>query len=329
VDPELKDLLYSLAQRYEQKSDLVGAKTVYKHLFAHDITYRDVKDRFELLSGATSDPLAFEKTSILNSLSEEAKRRYELLEEVGRGAMGIVYRAHDNELQEIVALKILPDNLSNNPEAVRRFKAEARSARRLSHPHIVRIHDIGEEMGRKYISMEFVAGTDLKKRIRSEGPVPFESLLSYAKQICSAIAYAHKVGIVHRDLKPANVMLDTEGQIKVTDFGIAKIVESTEATLAGAVIGTPLYMSPEQVQGVSVDERADIYSLGILFYELHSAHPPFTQGDLAHQHLHAVPKRLEGCPREFADLVGRCLEKKRENRWASAAEMLEALKTIS
>ncbi|MCX7015264.1 MAG: tetratricopeptide repeat protein, partial [Candidatus Sumerlaeota bacterium] len=258
VDDEVKELLYDLGQRYEQKSDLAGAKTVYRQLFAADIAYRDVKEKFEMLSGATSDPQVFEKTRILNSLSEAAKQRYELLEEIGRGAMGIVYRARDNELQETVALKILPDNLSNNPEAVRRFKAEARSARRLSHPHIVRIHDIGEEMGRKYISMEFVEGSDLKRRLRADGPVPYPQLIDYAEQICSALAYAHTVGIVHRDVKPANIMVTKDGQIKITDFGIAKIAESTESTLAGAVIGTPLYMSPEQVQGATADSRADI-----------------------------------------------------------------------
>jgi serine/threonine-protein kinase len=198
----------------------------------------------------------------------------------------------------------------------------------LSHPHIVRIHDIGEEMGRKYISMEFVDGTDLKKRLRSEGPVPLDQLLAYAKQICSAMAYAHKVGIIHRDIKPANVMLTRDDQIKVTDFGIAKIVESTEATLAGAVIGTPLYMSPEQVQGSIADARADIYSLGILFYELFSGRPPFTEGDLAYQHLHVDPKPLAGAPERFWALLDRCLKKKREERWQTVDAMIEVLEEI-
>lgn len=325
IDSEVKDLLYQLAQRYEQKHDLVGAKTVYRQLFAADIAYRDVREKFEALAGSTSDPLVFEKTSILNSLSDEAKRRYELIEEIGRGAMGIVYKAHDNELNEVVALKILPDNLSNNPDALKRFKAEARSARRLSHPNIVRIHDIGEEMGRKYISMEFVEGTDLKKNLKANGTPDFQEVLAYARQICAAIAYAHSEGIIHRDIKPANIMLTKDKRIKVTDFGIAKVCESPDATLAGAIMGTPLYMSPEQVQGVVVDNRSDIYSLGILFYELTNGRPPFTEGDLAYQHMHVDPKPLENVPEEFWQVVKKSLSKNREDRWTTVDEMLSAL----
>jgi eukaryotic-like serine/threonine-protein kinase len=239
--------------------------------------------------------------------------------------MGIVYKAHDNELNEVVALKILPDNLSNNPEALQRFKAEARSARRLAHPNIVRIHDIGEEMGRKYISMEFVEGTDLKKKLRSGGALSFEEILAFARQICAAISYAHGEGIIHRDIKPANIMLTKDQRIKVTDFGIAKVCESPDATLAGAIMGTPLYMSPEQVQGVTVDARTDIYSLGILFYELINGRPPFTEGDLAYQHTHVEPKPLENVPERFWQVVSCALKKNREERWPSVEAMLSEL----
>ncbi len=314
VDDELKELLYDLAQRYEMKKDLVGAKTVYKHLFAADIDYKDVRQKFEMFAGSTSDPLVFEKTTILNTLSEKAKRRYELLEEVGRGAMGIVYRARDNELEEIVALKILPDNLSNNPDALARFKQEARSARRLSHPNIVRIHDIGEELGRKYISMEFVEGIDLKHMIKKRD-FAWETAIRLGYQITDALAYAHSIGIIHRDIKPANIMITKEGLVKITDFGIAKVMESTEVTLAGSVLGTPLYMSPEQVQGIPVDHRADIYSLGVLLYEIIRGRPPFFEGDLAYQHLHVQPEILTEIPEDISNVIMRCLRKKREERW--------------
>ncbi|OPZ03534.1 MAG: Serine/threonine-protein kinase StkP [candidate division BRC1 bacterium ADurb.BinA364] len=242
--------------------------------------------------------------------------------------MGIVYRAMDNELQEVVALKILPDKMMDNPEAVRRFRSEARSARRLSHPNIVRIHDIGEEMGRKYISMEYVDGMDLKRHLRDNGRMPLAKIVSYARQICEALGYAHKIGVVHRDIKPANIMLMSDGTIKITDFGIAKIGESTESTLVGAVIGTPLYMSPEQVQGSSIDHRADLYSLGILLYELYSGKPPFTEGDLAYQHLNAQPAPLKDAPKALEDIIARCLKKQRDERWADAYEMLDALNAL-
>ena len=329
VDNETKELLYDLAQRYEQKRDLVGAKTVYRQLFAADIDYKDVKTRFEMLSGSTSDPMAFEKTAIVQQMSEEAARRYELLDELGRGAMGIVYRARDKELEEVVALKILPDNLSNNPEAVRRFKIEARNARKLSHPSIVRIHDIGEEMGRKYISMEYVDGTDLKRQIKSSPDflLPRKKALHFATEIADALHYAHKLGIVHRDIKPANIMLTKKDDVKVTDFGIAKMMDQTgESTMLGAVIGTPLYMSPEQVQGRPVDNRADIYSFGVLLYELLNGRPPFTEGDLAYQHINVDPIRIPGVDDELWAIVEKCLQKDKEQRYATAGEIHEDLK---
>ena len=329
VDEEMKEILYDLGQRYENKNDLVGAKQVYRIIFAADINYRNVRKKFELLAGSTSDPIVFEKTTILNDLSEKAKRRYELLEELGRGAMGIVYRARDNELEDIVALKILPDNLSNNPEALKRFKSEARSARRLSHQNIVRIHDIGEEMGRKYISMEFVDGTDLKAILRETGAgLKLRDVAEYISKVARALSYAHSIGIIHRDIKPANIMLSSDGEVKVTDFGIAKMMESTDATVAGAVIGTPLYMSPEQVRGHPVDNRADIYSLGITMYELLSGKPPFHEGDLGYQHLHVDPKPIPGIPSELMDIVLKCLNKDVQDRWESADELADALENF-
>ena len=328
VDEELKEILYDLAQRYEQKKDLVGAKTVYKTLFAADISYRDVKVKFEALAGSTSDPMVFEKTVMQQNLSPAAQLRYELIQELGRGAMGIVYKAKDHELDEVVALKILPDSISNNPEAVKRFRIEARSARRLSHPHIVRIHDIGEEQGRKFISMEFVEGTDLKAKFRAEGPPPLALLAQWCQDIGSALAYAHRMGIVHRDIKPANIMITKQGVLKVADFGIAKNMGAADATMTGAVMGTPLYMSPEQVRGESIDHRADIYSFGVMMYELTSGRPPFTEGDLAYQHINVDPKPIDGCEPRWAALVLKCLAKRREDRWDTLDEMVEHLRTF-
>ncbi|GAB4314471.1 MAG: hypothetical protein Kow0059_06290 [Candidatus Sumerlaeia bacterium] len=329
VDDELKDLLYELAQRYEHQGDIVGAKQVYKIIFAADINYRDVREKFEKLSGATSEPVNVERTSLMNELSESARRRYELLDELGRGAMGIVYRAKDIELDEVVALKILPDNLSNNPEAVRRFKTEARSARRLAHPNIVRIHDIGEEMGRKYISMEYIEGTDLKKILRRHKKLDERTVVEFARQIADALGYAHQLGIVHRDIKPANVMITKNNQVKIADYGIAKLVESTDATVAGAVIGTPLYMSPEQVKGEGVDPRADIYSLGVLLYEMLTGKPPFYEGDLAYQHIHKPPPPLEGFDPDLIAIIMRCLEKDRERRFRNGRELCQALTQLA
>jgi serine/threonine-protein kinase len=332
VEDDVKGLLYDLGQRYEAVHDVQGAQEAYKQIYRYDITFKDVKGKLEQLAGAGDTGMSAERTAIINSLSEEAKQRYELVQELGRGAMGIVYRAHDSELDEMVALKILPDNLIRNAEAVRRFKQEARSARRLAHPNIVRIHDIGEEMGRKYISMEFVEGSDLKQKLRQCGrKLPFETTLRYARQICEAMAYAHTIGIVHRDIKPANLMLTKDDQIKVTDFGIAKMVDASQtpdSTMAGAIIGTPLYMSPEQVKGTGVDHRADIYSMGIVFYEMAGGKPPFTEGDLSYQHLFVEPKPLKNVPENFAEIVMKCLAKDPGERWQSAEEVLAELRKV-
>lgn len=325
VDEEMKGILYDLAHRYEAKNDIVGAKQVYKVLYAADINYRDVKKKFDQLAGSTSDPMTLDRMELLTQLGEKAKRRYELLEELGRGAMGIVYKAKDKELDEIVALKILPESLSQSPEALHRFRAEARSARRLAHPNIVRIHDIGEELGRKFISMEYIDGTDLKRHLKTSGPLPVGEGIEIVKQICSALDYAHAMNIVHRDIKPANIMLTKKMVVKVSDFGIAKMLESTSETIAGAIVGTPLYMSPEQVQGHPVDNGADIYSLGVLMYELFSGRLPFSGGDLAYQHVNVPPPPLVDIPQPLSDIIMKCLAKKRSNRWGTAGEILRAL----
>jgi tetratricopeptide (TPR) repeat protein len=333
MEGDVKDLMYDLGQRYEAVNDIQGAREVYKLIFASDITYKDVKGKLESLSEmADAGGGNAERTAILNSLSDEAKQRYELVQELGRGSMGIVYKAKDTELDEFVALKILPDTLIRNQEAVRRFKQEARNARKLSHPNIVRIHDIGEEMGRKYISMEFVEGSDLKARLRKfNRKLPFKDVVKYALELSDAMAYAHQVGIVHRDIKPANLMLTKDDHVKVTDFGIAKMVEQTNAsdqTQAGVIIGTPLYMSPEQVKGQSVDYRADIYSMGVVLYELASGRPPFTEGDLSYQHLFVEPTPLENVPEQYCSLVMKCLAKSVEERWQSAKEVSTQLKEV-
>jgi len=330
MDDDLKEIVYEMGRLYEQRGDGGGARAAYRLVFASDAGFRDVQQRFETLAGQSvgERTMLADRTMILSQLSEKARQRYKLLEEVGRGAMGIVYRAMDGELDEIVALKILPDNLSTNTEALARFRREARSARRLSHRNIVRIHDIGEEMGRKYISMEFVEGTTLKAMILASGALEIPCVLKYGCQVLDALAYAHSIGIVHRDIKPANLIVSRDDEVKITDFGIAKILASADSSSEGAVVGTPLYMSPEQVRGEAVDHRADIYSVGILLYECIEGRPPFLKGDLAYSHLHVSPEPME---RGFPDLnaiIMRALEKRREDRWPAADAMLDALRAL-
>src|SRR6187397_368233 len=208
---------------------------------------------------------------------------YRLEEEVGRGGMGVVYRALDTKLGRGVAIKMLPAEMTSDEDRRRRFVQEARSASALNHPNIVTIHEIDEEHGLTFIAIELIEGTPLDQVIAA-GPLSIETALNYARQIAAALEVAHASGIVHRDIKPANIMVTRDGRIKVLDFGLAKLVErapadatmSAVATRAGIVMGTAAYMSPEQAEGKPVDARSDVFSFGAVLYEMLAGRRPFT-----------------------------------------------------
>src|ERR671936_2598957 len=195
-------------------------------------------------------------------------RRYRILRKLGTGGMADVYLAEDQELGRRVAIKILNERHANDDQFVERFRREAKNAAALSHPNIVSIYDRGEAEGTYYIAMEYIDGRTLKELIVTRGPAPMTVAVEYARQVLSALRFAHRHGIVHRDIKPHNVLVDAEGRAKVTDFGIARAGASSQVTEAGSIVGTAQYLSPEQAKGTAVDQRSDIYSLGIVLYEL-------------------------------------------------------------
>jgi serine/threonine-protein kinase len=252
--------------------------------------------------------------------------RYRILRKLGSGGMANVYLAEDQELGRRVAIKILNDRHANDDQFVERFRREAKNAAGLSHPNIVSIYDRGEAEGTYYIAMEFLDGRSLKELIVSRGPAPVSVAIDYARQILAALRFAHRNGIVHRDIKPHNVLVDSEGRLKVTDFGIAR-AGASQMTEAGSIIGTAQYLSPEQAKGSPVDQTSDLYSVGVVLYELLTGVVPFT-GDtpveIAMKHLSAVPDapsahRAE-IPRELDKVVMRALAKDPHERYQAAEE---------
>lgn len=273
--------------------------------------------------------------------------RYEICERVGVGGMGMVFRVRDRDLNnEIVALKVLHPHLAQDEQVFRRFLNEVLVARSLSHPNIIRLHDIGRASeGLSYISMEYVAGVTLKDRIspiegthslvQTAQPLPVEEALEILMKIFSGVSYAHEKGIIHRDLKPANVMLSTRGEVKLADFGTARIVGmDTSLTQTGQMIGTPDYMSPEQIRGETLDSRCDVYALGIIAFELLTGRKPFVADSavaVAFKHLNeplpSFASETSGVPKWLEEAVRKATAKVKEERYETAADFAQALAT--
>jgi predicted Ser/Thr protein kinase len=271
-------------------------------------------------------------TPLLGALKE----RYELLGELGRGGMGIVYRARDRETDEVVALKVLQPEIASRPDLIERFKAELRLARKITHKNVCRTYELLRFGDTVVITMEYVEGESLRHFLDRLGGAPLRRGVKWVEQICSALGEAHQQGVVHRDLKPENVLITRDGAAKVMDFGIARSLETgtnlTTGTETGAFIGTPAYMSPEQAEGKPADPRSDIYSLGLLMYEMFTGRQAFhaeTPVAMAVKHVHETPpppREIEPLlPPVFDRVIRKCLEKNPKNRFQSASEVPAAI----
>ncbi len=261
--------------------------------------------------------------------------RYRIVEEIGRGGMGRVYKAEDTELDIAVALKMIRPEYSANPRFIQRFKEETLLARSISHEHVIRIHDIGEVDDIKFISMDYIRGHDLRELIHTSGALSVETTIGIARQICEGLRAAHQKLIVHLDLKPRNIMIDSEGKVLIMDFGLAKSQEAHNIGPEKRFIGTPGYMSPEQAKAEKVDQRSDIYSLGIIIYEMLTGKRPFeadTVEGFIHKHLHEAPpspiKIKSNIPRPFEKIILRCLAKNPGDRYQNCEEIIRDLKSL-
>jgi serine/threonine-protein kinase len=348
---DLMDVLYNLAMDFERKRQFNKASAVYNYIAKHDPSFRDIKQRTKRANDA-QDTIIFGAKAVgggpgdtligEGGFEKPMLGRYQVEKELGRGAMGIVYQGRDPKINRVVAIKTL--SLAEEFEAEElqeikeRFFREAEAAGRLNHPGIVTVYDAGEEHDLAYIAMEFLSGHDLLRYTKPDALLPVEKVLNLMLRAAEALDYAHTHTIVHRDIKPANLMYDPEiDQLKVTDFGIARVSNSSK-TKTGMVVGTPSYMSPEQVTGKRVDGRSDIFSLGVMLYQLLTSELPF-QAENATQIMYKIatekhPNILEtrpGIKRSapwISIVLNRALEKDIDKRYQRGQLMANDIKAV-
>ena len=328
---QLRSLLARLLETLGRGAD---ALAVWESIEARDAAFQDAASRVAALR-AKHRPQAAPAAPVANAPAAAAappESRYEVLEELGRGAMGVVYKARDTRLGRVVALKRLTDNLRGHPTAIAFFEREARSAAALSHPNIVVVYDAGQEDGHYFITMEHLQGTTLEQILKTRGPMTAQIVASLGIQVCAGLHYAHTNKIIHRDIKTANLFFTRERTVKIMDFGLAKMVEEVRKG-ATMISGTPYYMAPEQALGENVDHRADLYALGVTFWNLLTDAFPFESGDVTFHHRNTpapdVRRRAPGTPAEMAALVARLMAKRPDARFQSAADVAHVLQQVA
>jgi serine/threonine protein kinase len=261
--------------------------------------------------------------------------RYEIIEELGKGGMGRVYKVYDTKIKEVVALKLIRPEISADENTIARFNNELRLARKISHRHVCTMFDVGEEGPSHFITMEYVRGEDLKRFIKRAGQLTVSKAVSITKQVCDGLAEAHHLGIIHRDLKPQNIMIDENGNTRIMDFGIARFLEGEGMTTQGVMMGTPDYMAPEQAELEGVDQRSDIYALGIILFEMVTGRVPFegkTPLSVAMKHKNQAPPDPRDfnaqVPESLGGMILTCLEKEKGRRYQSVEDLIVDLKNI-
>jgi len=324
------EVFYSLASLNAANNAPHEAVEIFEKILAFDYHYRDVEQKLIEARDLAQQlgPIDSTGSSVAGSnrtAGGSQPGRYQIVGELGRGGMGIVYKAKDTALDRLVAYKVLPDTLAENQQALKNFMREAKAAAKLNHPGIVTVYDTGEQDGRYYIAMEYVDGTTLKEILRRRGMISPAGILQVLVQVCEALAYAHENRVVHRDIKSANTMWTRDKKAKIMDFGLAKVVEEVRNHTT-VVSGTPYYMSPEQTLGRNIDHRTDIYSLGVTIFEMATGTVPFKEGNIPYHQVHTPPPDVRDLrpelPAGLAAVVSRCMQKAPAERYQSAREIL-------
>lgn len=345
LDIETKDLIYTLAQEFERKRYPDKALAAYAYITREGI-YRDAETRIAKLkesdkSSTIGSHEGLTEASVLADSGSEIRSRigrYEIIEEIGKGAMGLVYKAIDPKINRLLAIKTIRFSDEFDEDVIHdiqeRFFREAEIAGQLSHPSIVTIYDVGEEGDLTYMVMEYLEGHDLEKFIKKRSLLSLRRILDVGASVADALEYAHNANVIHRDIKPANIMLLKTGGIKVTDFGIAKAISSSR-TKTGIILGTPNYMSPEQIMGQKIDHRSDIFSLGVLLFQLFTGETPFHGENLSsllykitqvkHPSVREYNPRI---PRVCEQIIDKALAKNPKERFKNAGEMAKYLRLI-
>src|SRR5271157_1808211 len=287
-------------------------------------------------SAAVTAPSTSESPRSVNQLQPGSllAARYEILDRLGVGGMGAVYKAKDREVDRLVALKVIRTELAGDSDILSRFKQELILARKVTHKNVIRIFDLGRASGMRFITMEYIEGQDLRSLVKKEGKPTPQRAVEILQQVCLALEAAHSEGVVHRDLKPQNIMIDKQGKVYVMDFGIARSVGSEGMTMTGALVGTPEYVSPEQVKGEDVDGRSDIFSLGIIFYDLLTGKMPY-RAETVQRAMYkrtvepATPPMVEDAtvPKFLSEVTSKCLEIDSAKRYQSAQELWAELES--
>lgn len=342
VDKSTLELLYNLALDYERKRKFNKAKSVYDCIADHDANFRDIKTRSNratamdetvMLSGGNSSPGS---TLLLNDggIEKPMLGRYEIERELGKGAMGAVYLGKDPKISRVVAIKTMALSQEFEEEELNdvkeRFFREAETAGRLNHPNIVTIYDAGDEHDLAYIAMEYLKGSDLVKHVKKDNLLPLTKVLELMQQAADGLGYAHSLNVVHRDIKPANIMWDPESDsLKITDFGIARITDSSK-TKTGMVLGTPSYMSPEQLAGKKIEGPSDLFSLGVMLFQMVTGQLPFKGDSMAAlmykiaNETHPAPESINpDLPRCVGVVINRALQKDIEKRYKTGKQMAD------